>query len=134
MRVAGLSIRVPARAEELSGIRSRVAEYALAHGISREAVDDARTVVSEACANAIKYAYPGVLDGPLEVSASAEKGELRLVVRDFGAGVGFPDVPATPSLHAGFSILGALTTSFRLTSRRGDGTEIEARLPLVADA
>ena len=68
------------------------------------------------------------------MSATAEEGELLIVVRDFGTGVGPPGAPSAASLHAGLSIIGALTSSFRLTSRRGSGTEIEARLPLVADA
>jgi anti-sigma regulatory factor (Ser/Thr protein kinase) len=127
---AGLTIRVAATAEELVGVRAEVAACARAFGMSSDGVDDARTVVSEACANAIRHAYRDGPGGPLEVAVSASDGQLLIVVRDFGTGFGPRPEWDGIGLGAGLSIIGALTTDFRLESRRGYGTEIEARLPL----
>jgi len=133
MPAAALSIRVPAEADQMARVRTEVAEYARGLGMSAVAVDDARTIVTEACGNSIKHAYGDSPDGLLEVSATTEDGELCLVVRDFGTGIG-PRSTSLPSLHAGLSIIGALSNSLRLSSCRGGGTELEARLPLSAAA
>lgn len=98
--------------------------------MSASSIEAAQTIATEACGNSIKHAYRDSADGSIEVQAHAEDGELRLVVRDFGSGVGPRTATAAPSLHAGLSIIGALSNSFRLCSRSDAGTELEARLPL----
>jgi anti-sigma regulatory factor (Ser/Thr protein kinase) len=100
--------------------------------MAKTGIGDAQTIVTEACGNSIKYAYGDSTDRWIEVAASTEGGELCLVVRDFGSGIGPRTATAAPSLHAGLSIIGALSRSFRLYSRRGAGTELEARLSLDA--
>jgi anti-sigma regulatory factor (Ser/Thr protein kinase) len=132
MPAVALNIRVPAQAEQMAIVRARLAEYADRVGMAAAALADAQTIVTEACANAIKHAYGDSTGRSMEVTATAENEELRLVIRDFGAGIGPRTATATPSLHAGLSIIGALSKSFRLCSRRGAGTELEARLPLAA--
>lgn len=134
MPIATLSIRVPADADQVAGVRTEVAEYAHEAGMSETSVEDVRTVVTEACGNSIKHAYGESPGGSLEVEAHADDGELCLVVRDFGSGIGPRTGASPPSLHAGLVIIGALSNSFRLSSRRGGGTELEARLPLLGTA
>ena len=130
MPAAALSFRVPATAEQLALIRSELAEYADAVGMAGSGIEDAQTIVTEACGNSIKHAYDDSTEGSIEVRANVEDGELRLIVRDFGSGIGPRTATASPSLHAGLSIIGALSNSFRLCSRSDAGTELEARLPL----
>lgn len=132
MPAAALRFRVPATADQLALVRSELAEYADTIGMAASDVEDAQTVLTEACGNSIKHAYGDSTEGSIEVMASVEDGELRLVVRDFGAGIGPRTATASPGLHAGLSIIGALSNSFRLCSRSDAGTELEARLPLVA--
>lgn len=134
MPAAALSIRVPAEADQMAQVRIEVAEYARGVGMSEAAIEDVRTVVTEACGNSIKHAYGDSSDGSLEISAHAEDGELCLLIRDFGTGIGPRTGASLPSLHAGLSIIGALSNSFRLSSRRGGGTELEACLPLPGAA
>lgn len=128
MPAAAMSIRVPAKAGEMAPIRAELAEYAHGAGLDPTDIEDAQTIVTEACGNSIKHAYGDSANGPMEVHANVTDGELRLLVRDFGSGVGPRTATATPSLHAGLSIIGALSRSFRLYSRRDGGTELEARL------
>lgn len=131
MPAAALSIRVPARAEQMAPIRAELAEYADAIGMTATGVENARTVVTEACGNSIKHAYAGdPAPGCIEVNAHVEDGDLCLAVRDFGSGIGARTAGGSPSLHAGLSIIGALSRAFRLSSRRGAGTLLEAWLPL----
>lgn len=132
MPAAALSIRVPAEAEQMALVRAELADYAHAVGLSASGIEDAQTIVTEACGNSIKHAYGDSADGCLEIDARAEEGELRLVIRDFGSGVGPRTASALPGLHAGLAIIGALSDSFQLSSRRGAGTELEARLSLNA--
>ncbi len=134
MPAAALRIRVPAQAEQLARLRSEVSEYARASGMTEAGIEDARTVITEACANSIKHAYGDSGPGPLEIRANAQDGALLLVVRDFGSGIGARTDAAPSSLHAGLSIIGALSESFRISSHRGRGTEIEARLPIAETA
>ncbi|HET7121035.1 MAG TPA: ATP-binding protein [Solirubrobacterales bacterium] len=134
MPAAALSIRVPAEAEQMAPIRAELADYAHVFGIAKVDVEDAQTIVTEACGNSIRYAYGDAPGGPMEVDASVEDGELRLTIRDFGSGIGRRSTATLPGLHAGLAIIGALSKSFRLTSRRGRGTELEARLSLSGPA
>lgn len=130
MPAAALSIRVPARAEQMAPIRAELAEYADAIGMTATGVENVRTVVTEACGNSIKHAYVGEATGCIEVNAHVEDGELCLAIRDFGPGIGSRTAGGSTSLHAGLSIIGALSRAFRLSSRRGAGTLLEAWLPL----
>jgi anti-sigma regulatory factor (Ser/Thr protein kinase) len=132
MPAAALSIRVPAEAEQMALIRAELAEYAHSIGMTASGIENAQTIVTEACGNSIKHAYGDSADGFIEVDARVEDGELCLNVRDFGSGIGPRNATTSPSLHAGLSIIGALSSSFRLASRRDGGTELEARLPLDA--
>ncbi|HEX7278012.1 MAG TPA: ATP-binding protein [Solirubrobacterales bacterium] len=132
MPAAALSIRVPAQAAQMALVRAELGEYADRVGMAAAGIEDARTIVTEACGNSIKHAYGDSTDGFIEVSAIVEDEELCLVVRDFGSGIGPRTATATPSLHAGLSIIGALSKSFRLSSCRGGGTKLEARLSLAA--
>lgn len=130
MPAVTLSIRVPAEAEQIAPIRTELADYAHGVGMSASGIEDAQTIVTEACGNSIKYAYGASMDGCIEVSANVDDGELCLIVRDFGSGIGLRSEHTPSSLHAGLSIIGALSNCFRISSHRGRGTEIEARLPI----
>jgi anti-sigma regulatory factor (Ser/Thr protein kinase) len=130
MPAAALSIRVPAEAAQMAIVRAELGAYAHGMRMAASGIEDAQTVVTEACGNAIRHAYGDSAEGSIEVDANVEDGELCLVVRDFGAGVGPHAAHALPSLHAGLTIIGALSRRFRLSSRRGFGSELEARLSL----
>lgn len=105
--------------------------FAAAIGATPATVADLKTVVTEACTNVVLYAYDEEREGPLELEVSAGEQELTVTVRDFGGGI-FPQPERElPSLHMGLPIIGALSSALRLSSRRGEGTELEIRLPLA---
>jgi serine/threonine-protein kinase RsbW len=51
------------------------------------ALDDVKAAVSEACNNVVRHAYGGD-EGPMEVDIRIHPGELEVVVRDYGVGIG----------------------------------------------
>lgn len=93
---------------------------------------DLRTVVTEAFTNAVLYAYNEGAEGMIEISLTADPETLCLTIRDFGIGL-FPRTEReVPSLNMGLPIIGALSTQFSLSTRRGRGTELTIRMPMLA--
>jgi anti-sigma regulatory factor (Ser/Thr protein kinase) len=128
----GMTLQLAATAENIARVRRDVAAHARHCGASTAAIGDLKIIVSEACANVVRYAYEeGESERPLEVELVPGEQELRLVVRDRGSGVrprlGGDD--ELPSLCLGLPVIGALSSGFRLSSRRGQGTELTITLP-----
>lgn len=130
MKAMVFKMTVPAKPEHLAQVRTEVGAEAAAAGMSEPNVSDLKTVVTEACSNAILYAYGEGEEGSLDVMLIDEGNELKLIVRDFGAGI-FPRSESNrPSLHMGLPLIGALSSSFCLSSTRGGGTELAVRMPM----
>ena len=123
-------MKVPALAEAVGSVRHEVGVYAARIGMSTARTDDLRTIVAEALNNAVIHAY-GEEGGTIEVGVCrTPRGEVELVVADHGRGIfPHPDSDA-PSLKMGLPIIGALSESFRLESRRGRGTVLTVSVPL----
>jgi anti-sigma regulatory factor (Ser/Thr protein kinase) len=128
-----LSIALPAQPDNVSVIREAVAERARELGLDRRAVDDLKTVVSEACANVVLHAYPEEPEErPLEVDLNRHKDGLKLTVRDKGCGIQPAHHERARGLRMGLLLIGALSSCFQLRSRRGGGTELTLLIPLAA--
>jgi len=126
-----LRLTVPAEAANVALVRHALAGVAESAGMDRPGVADLKTVVTEACMNAVVHAYP-TTPGPIRVEA--EPGAGVLVVRVADHGVGFqprPDVESPgSSLRLGLSLIAALSSSFSISGRVGEGTEVEMAMPL----
>src|SRR5918996_1342673 len=81
-----VQLTVPARAENVAVVRHAFAGLAAAMEMDPETIADLKTIVTEACMNVVVHAYEGE-EGPLEVRAWPENGDLVLTVRDYGNGV-----------------------------------------------
>jgi anti-sigma regulatory factor (Ser/Thr protein kinase) len=120
-------MKLPALAENVAIIRAEVGVRAAALGMSTSAIVDLKTIVSEACANVVKYAYEDDLGGPLEVEMRRDgDGNLTVYVRDEGGGIRPRPPRAAPSLKLGLPLIGALSERFSLSSEAGAGTELMA--------
>ena len=131
-----LRLELPALPENVARVRSAVAERAEAYGLAAAVVADLKTVVSEACANVVLHAYAGAGEpGPLEVEMSREAKSVKIVVRDRGAGIRPQPKTTHKSLKMGLLLIGALASSFQLSSGHGLGTELSMSFacPLEAD-
>lgn len=127
-------MKLPARPESVARARDAVATEAARLGMAPRKLDDLRTVVSEAFTNAVLYAYDEGIEGQVEIELVAERGVACLTVRDFGVGILPRPERDVPSLNMGLLIIGALSTEFQLSSRRGEGTELTICLPLSSTA
>jgi serine/threonine-protein kinase RsbW len=129
----GLRLKLPALSENLALVRAAVAERAEAYGVTAPAVEDLKTVVSEACANVVLHAYVGAADpGPLEVEMTRDAEWVRVVVRDRGAGVRPQAKTMEARLKLGLLLIGAISHGFQLRSVRDRGTELSIDLALPA--
>jgi len=129
---SGLQMSLPARAENVAVVRHALAGLAERIGMDEPGLADLKTVVTEACMNAVVHAYPAGEPGPLEVEAVPEQEGLTVVVRDFGMGIRpRPDVER-PSLRIGLTLIAALSSSFEIKGGVDRGTEIRMHLPLRA--
>lgn len=129
MNARRLHIEIPAKPESVSEIRHRVQDHAQALGMSAMGVADLGTVVSEACGNAVRYAYEDTDTlGLLEVALEPVDGEIDLRVRDHGKGICPRPDSDLQGLGLGLPLIGALSRSFCLKSELGVGTELRIRV------
>jgi serine/threonine-protein kinase RsbW len=127
---ASVQLTVPARAENVAVVRHAFAGLAAAMEMDPETIADLKTIVTEACMNVVVHAYEGK-EGPLEVRAWAEDGDLVLTVRDYGSGVRPLVDPGRESLRLGLPLIAALAASFQISGAPGKGTEVTMRVPLT---
>jgi len=126
----GLSIRLPAEAENVAVVRHAIAGMAEQLGMDEAGLADLKTVVTEACMNAVVHAYPEDDKGPLDVEAEPERDGLTVTVRDRGAGISPKADSERPSLKLGLSLIAALSSTFSIAGGLGRGTEVTMRIPL----
>jgi anti-sigma regulatory factor (Ser/Thr protein kinase) len=123
---------LPAVAENVALVRHVLAGFAEALDMEPAEIADLKTVVTEACMNAVVHAYGADQPGPLEVEAWPESDGLQVIVRDCGAGIRpLADVEHR-SLRLGLPLIAALTLSFELSGSPGQGTEVRMRIPFVS--
>lgn len=119
-----VQLALPSRAENVVLVREALAGLAetVAFG---DTLDDVKAAVSEACNNVVLHAYPGGV-GPMEVEIGVLRGELEVIVRDFGVGTaqGAVDDEA-PGRGIGLAVIEALAARADLRAHPGDGVEIE---------
>jgi anti-sigma regulatory factor (Ser/Thr protein kinase) len=127
-----LLMQLPALAENVSLVRDTVKREAEAMGMGPREVDDLRTVVSEACNNAVLHAYPAAAkQRPLEVELRRQGDALEVVVRDRGRGMHPRGEEGPDSLRLGLSLIGSLASHFVLRSGHEQGTELAVTIPLA---
>src|SRR5690348_8924477 len=126
-----LSLKLAAEPQNVGLVRDEVARHAAALGLPPARVDDLKTIVSEACANVVRHAYPqDAAERPMEIELAEEEGELKLVVRDSGAGIRPPTGERPSSLRLGFLLMGSLANCLQLRTGKGLGTELLLKVPL----
>ncbi len=80
------ALTLPARPEELAGIRQLLRDFLAPTGASGETVEEIVLACNEACANAIEHAYVGRPPGTIELELTLDGGrDAVVVVRDFGS-------------------------------------------------
>jgi serine/threonine-protein kinase RsbW len=126
-----LSLKLAAEPENLRQARDEAASYAEGQGLDSAGVEDLKTIVSEACSNIVRHAYPeGASERLMEVYMDRSTEELTLTVRDKGTGIRPPTGTRPSSLRLGFILMGSLADFMQLRTGRGRGTELLLKVPL----
>jgi anti-sigma regulatory factor (Ser/Thr protein kinase) len=125
-----LHLSLDAEAENIGLVRAAVADLARSHGMREPTLGDLKTVLSEACSNVVRHAYPGV-PGIFEVEAIPQDNVLAVVVRDFGTGMRARASSDESSMRLGLGLISMLSSRFEIVGNSGGGTEIRMQLPLT---
>lgn len=124
-----MQLTLPSRADQAAEARRVIAAAAERAGLGVEATADLKTIVTEAFTNAVEHAYGGE-EGPIELSARADDGEVTVVVRDYGAGIAPRPVARNgeprSSVRLGLLLIASLASSMQIRAAPGGGTEIVA--------
>ncbi len=126
-----MQIKLPARPESVAVIREEAVSHAGRLGMAPERLGDLKTVVSEACANVVRYAYDEAekATGAVEVVIALVGEELEVLVRDQGRGICPRPESALPGMGLGLPLIGALSSRLVIDSRAGRGTEVRISIP-----
>ncbi len=94
-------------------------------------MNDLKTVVSEACNNAVDHAYRGE-SGAIGVRVDIQLEEIEVTVRDWGGG--FQQLaPAGDRLRAGLPLINTLADRAEFLTAPGSGTEVRMGFDLRHD-
>jgi serine/threonine-protein kinase RsbW len=124
-----LSLSFEAQAENVAVARAAVADLGEALGMEEPALGDLKTILTEACTNVVRHAYPE-REGRFEIEAYPEEGELEIVVRDFGAGMRPTLHREATSMRIGLGLISQMSSSFEIGAGSQGGTVVRMRLPL----
>jgi serine/threonine-protein kinase RsbW len=127
---AHVSMRVPFAASSVSVVRQGLRTWMRERGTSSDRIDDARVVVSELVANAVRHAQP-LSDGCLVVAWGVDNRGLRISVTD-GGGQTAPhavDAPVSATSGRGIAIVETLVDDWWLENTPSK-TTVHTVLPL----
>jgi anti-sigma regulatory factor (Ser/Thr protein kinase) len=117
-----LNLRLNSRPDTSGLVRAVLGGIAGPFALRPELLNDLKTVVSEACNNAVDHAYRGQ-SGTIAVRVDVHLEEVELTVRDWGGG--FQHVaPAGDHLRVGLPLINALADRAEFLTAPGSGTEV----------
>lgn len=125
-----VSMRVPFAASSVAIVRRNLRNWMRERNGSVDRIDDARVVVSELVANAVRHARP-LADGSLVVSWALEDEGVQISVTD-GGGATTPhavDAPVSATSGRGMAIVDTLVSDWWLEHGPSRST-VHTRLPL----
>lgn len=132
-----LRLELPADARILPMTRRAMQEYLEEAGVRGDDCSDLVLALDEACANAIRHAFPG-RQGRIAVVADVVDGEVVVRVADDGVGFDVSRPPPEPGPYdvsgRGLRIIRQLMTAVELESLPAGGTRIVMRKALAAGA
>lgn len=125
-----VSMRVPFAASSVSLVRQDLRNWMKERNSSAERIDDARVVISELVANAVRHARP-LADGSIVVSWALDDGGIQISVTDGGSATAphTVDAPVSATSGRGMSIVQTLVSDWWLEHGPSRST-VHTRLPL----
>ncbi|MGH2882346.1 MAG: ATP-binding protein, partial [Solirubrobacteraceae bacterium] len=124
-------LRLNSRPDAAALVRAVFGGIATPFALRPELLNDLKTVVSEACNNAVDHAYRGE-PGAIAVRVDIQLEEIEVSVRDWGGG--FQQVaPAGDRLRVGLPLINALADRAEFLTAPGSGTEVRMGFDLRHD-
>ena len=127
-QTADVTLVVPAVPDSIAVIRQTVSGICEALGADARTVGDIKLAATEACTNVVLHAYAENGTGTIELDAYASGEELRLLVRDRGAGM--TPAPMAEGLGLGLPLIAALTSTLTISEPDDGGTEVSMTFAL----
>lgn len=125
---APLRIETHAIADELAGIRHRLADWLRAADVPDELVDDIVLVVNEGCTNCVEHAYRGHGLGTTLLEVETVDGEVRAHITDHGSWK--PPAINPGNSGRGLILMRAISNTMEIdSSATGTVVNITFRLP-----
>lgn len=127
-----LALTYGATADKVSCARVAVATLGEELGMIEPALGDLKLMVTEACTNVVRHAYPRGGEGTFEVEAAADEGELAVTIRDFGGGFR-PTMRRSQddSMKLGLGLISQLSSHFEIGDGPDGGTVVLMRIRLA---
>jgi anti-sigma regulatory factor (Ser/Thr protein kinase) len=126
-----LNLRLDSRPDSAGLVRAVLGGIATPFALRPELVNDLKTVVSEACNNAVEHAYRGE-SGAIAVRVDIQLEEIEATVRDWGGG--FQELAsAGDHLRVGLPLINALANRAEFLTAPGSGTEVRMGFDLRHD-
>jgi anti-sigma regulatory factor (Ser/Thr protein kinase) len=121
-RPSTLNLRLNSRPDAAALVRAVLGGIAAPFALRPDLLNDLKTVVSEACNNAVDHAYRGET-GAIAVSVDIQLEEIEVTVRDWGGG--FQELaPTGDRLRVGLPLINALADRAQFLTAAGSGTEV----------
>jgi serine/threonine-protein kinase RsbW len=131
-----IELKLPAKSKYVSIARMTVSGIATKMGFKSEAIEDIKVAISEACNNAVQYAYTDKKNNFFNISFLIELTALTITVSDTGIGFN-PDSPPQRAitdndihLGMGLKFIQQLMDKVKITSLPGQGTIVQMRKKL----
>jgi anti-sigma regulatory factor (Ser/Thr protein kinase) len=130
-RGSRLRLHLFATPEEVPFARAAITRLCEHLEIDDELAERIRLAITEACSNCVLHAYDEGADTATYVlDARVERGALRVVVSDRGAGVPNARPNAAGSLGFGLRLIHDLSDSSDISARPGGGTRVVMRFAM----
>lgn len=130
-RPSVLNLRLNSRPDTAGLVRAVLGGIATPFALRTELLNDLKTVVSEACNNAVDHAYRGE-SGAIAVRVDLQLEEIEATVRDWGGG--FQQLaPDGDRLRVGLPLINALADRAEFLTAPGSGTEVRMGFDLRHD-
>jgi anti-sigma regulatory factor (Ser/Thr protein kinase) len=130
-RPSVLNLRLKSRPDAAALVRAVLGGIAAPFALRPDLLNDLKTVVSEACNNAVDHAYRGEA-GAIAVRVDIQLEEIEVTVRDWGGG--FQELaPAGDRLRVGLPLINALADRAQFLTAAGSGTEVRMGFDLRHD-
>jgi len=126
-----IEIKIPNQSEYVGVVRLAISGIANRMNFSVEDIEDIKIAVSEASANAVRYAYTNTKIGYIDITCIPEKDQLEIIIKDSGIGFDLknPHKPKkqkeeVPNLGLGLVFMQSLMDKVNMSSAPNKGTTV----------